>query len=240
MAVTDSPSLSGAISGVDTICIGHPDQVYTFTGGNAGSLTWSVSAPYTISAGQSTSALSISGVDTSGVVTLVSQKVCGTSAPISIHLAVVDTPVSTVMQSGDSVVCSVAGSAYQWYLNGQIVSAATSQFYIPTTNGNYSVMVTNSAGCQGMSAATSYVNVGIHDTRDERISIYPNPASDIIFIKADLEIKETKVIDGIGNIIKHQTIDTDKINISDVSSGIYIVEIITKDGRSSYFKLCKK
>ena len=240
VAVIDSPSLSGAISGVDTICIGHPDQVYTFTGSNTGSLTWSVSAPYTINAGQWTSSLSISGVDTSGVVTLVSQKVCGTSAPLSIHLAVIDTPVSTVRQSGDSVVCTITGSAYQWYLNGQIVSGATSQFYIPTTNGSYSVMVTNSAGCQGVSAATTYVNVGINNVVNEHISVYPNPASDIVFIKADQEVKETKLIDGIGNKIKHQTEDAGGINISDVSSGIYFVEIVTKDGRSSYFKICKK
>jgi hypothetical protein len=46
----------------------------------------------------------------------------------------------------------------------------------------------------------------------------------MVYIKSDEEVIETKLIDGIGNIIKHQTIDAYKMNVSEFSSGVYFIE----------------
>ncbi len=66
-----------------------------------------------------------------------------------------------------------------------------------------------------------------------QFSIYPNPASDYITI--DLEnqstLQKTIIYNGLGQIVKTSTETT--ITISDLSQGIYIVEVTTNQGKGS-------
>jgi len=52
-------------------------------------------------------------------------------------------------------------STYQWYRDGELIPSATSQSYLATQNGTYSVAVTNSAGCAGLSTNKTVTLQGI-------------------------------------------------------------------------------
>jgi gliding motility-associated-like protein len=68
----------------------------------------------------------------------------------------------TVTLGNDIALCSTdpipsldagnAGATYQWFLNGNAITGATSQIYQPTTAGTYSVTVNTGGSCSGQDA----------------------------------------------------------------------------------------
>jgi Ni,Fe-hydrogenase III small subunit len=61
---------------------------------------------------------------------------------------------TTFCQGGNVVLTASAGSSYKWYNNGTLIPSATSSTYTAITSGNYTVEVTNAAGCSATSVAT--------------------------------------------------------------------------------------
>ncbi|KMQ58708.1 hypothetical protein ACM46_22070 [Chryseobacterium angstadtii] len=64
------------------------------------------------------------------------------------------------------------------------------------------------------------------------IQIYPNPVTDYFSVKTkgDYKIETVKIFDASGKLIKNLASPTDKINVSDMSSGIYFIRIKTDKG----------
>ena len=75
-------------------------------------------------------------------------------------------------------------SSYQWLLDGEAIDGANTNTYMATESGDYSVEVTNAAGC-GTTSGT--VNVVLTFTAEElgleRFSVSPNPFSDNLFVE---------------------------------------------------------
>ncbi|MCL2246005.1 MAG: T9SS type A sorting domain-containing protein [Lentimicrobiaceae bacterium] len=72
-----------------------------------------------------------------------------------------------------------------------------------------------------------FIDVGIADYKDN-ILIYPNPANSIINI-AGTDIANIEILNGIGQIILAQY-NTNMINVSELTNGIYILSIKTLTG----------
>ncbi|MGZ3942426.1 MAG: hypothetical protein ACXVO9_02920, partial [Bacteroidia bacterium] len=87
------------------------------------------------------------------------------------------TPTPTVSASGNILTATNAVN-YQWYMNGSIVTGATSQAYTVTQNGNYYVTITDIQGCT-ISSNTVNVNsvdVGVGAAYNTNaILVKPNP-----------------------------------------------------------------
>ncbi len=108
-------------------------------------------------AGASNVAYTISPSFTSGGVTCT-----GPSQLVSVTVNIL--PTSAISVSGPTTFCSGnsvtlttnsgTGFSYQWKNNGVNIPSATSQSYIATVSGNYTVLVTNNNGCSVTSAAT--------------------------------------------------------------------------------------
>ena len=71
-------------------------------------------------------------------------------------------------------------------------------------------------------------------------SIYPNPVGDILNIesKNGIQIDEVRITDLTGKIVKSQQKDT-VINTSDLSAGVYLIDLKTEKGRATS-KIIKK
>lgn len=236
--VDSLPALSGAISGADTICTGDPNQIYIFQGQHTGSLHWTM--PYSLSAGQGSDTIHLSGINSSGAVSLMSSNHCGQSSNVSLQIAVVDTPHPTLIRSSDTLWSTITGSSYIWYLNSQIISGANQQYYIPLLNGNYTVVVSDRNGCAGSSSAFGYTKTGIANEGSNDIHIYPNPATDMIYLSAQKELKEVALLNELGQIILTRNSSLDKLDLSYVPSGIYYLQVTGMDGHSSFFKISKR
>ena len=80
---------------------------------------------------------------------------CGqgiTSPPVLVTVFPELIPVITISPGQDTLYCTPA-QTYQWYFNGNPVSGANQQYYIPSESGNYQVFVTDNHNCEGASAA---------------------------------------------------------------------------------------
>ena len=59
--------------------------------------------------------------------------------------------------------------------------------------------------------------------------IYPNPTSTLLTIDTELVIKEVVVIDITGQIIKSVVPKANKIDVSDLSNGIYFIKVVGEE-----------
>lgn len=75
----------------------------------------------------------------------------------------------------------------------------------------------------------------------ENINFYPNPASEFIYFSKQDYISQTKIYDLNGKLVFEKSIhSTNKIDISNLNSGVYILKFINRNGSMTYKKLVKK
>jgi len=86
---------------------------------------------------------------------------------------------------------------------------------------------------------------GILDTNDlvaesKKVVLYPNPAKETVSFKnADL-IESVEFFDATGRKIKSVKLDGQSVNISNLNSGVYYLEVIFKNGNQSVERLVKE
>ena len=104
-----------------------------------------------------------------------------------------------------------------------------------TSTGTYTQTLTNAAGCDSILTINVTINTsaGLTDFEALQINAFPNPSSGIIKIQG---IEKLGVIYGIniqnseGRILKKISKDYSEINISDLRSGIYFLNILHENG----------
>jgi pimeloyl-ACP methyl ester carboxylesterase len=157
------------------ICEGQSTTL-TATGGGTSSYSWSngtVGVTTTVNtAGNYTATMN------NGTCTI-------TSAPVT--LVVNSAPaIPTITQNGNTLSTSAMGVSYQWYVNGQVV--ATTQSFSPTTNGTYTLTVTNlSNSCNASSTPFNFVISAISPALYAYIQLFPNPSQDLVNVQIQLE-----------------------------------------------------
>jgi hypothetical protein len=157
--------------------------------------------------------------------------VCGTACP---------TITTTATQQGaSSASASASGGqgpySYSWS-NGQTTNPATGL----TAGQTYTVTATDHNGCTGN--ATLRLTTGINDLNGlSSFSIYPNPSNGIFSASAKLEntsditisiadITGSKVYEITDKAVKEMT---KSIDLSNISAGIYIVNVKTDRGTAT-------
>ena len=78
----------------------------------------------------------------------------------------------------------------------------------------------------------AYINV--NENKDNIATIYPNPVEEILIIKAD-NIKNIKIFSLTGVVMyeKETNANNVNINVEDLPSGSYLVQIITTEGTTT-------
>lgn len=71
-------------------------------------------------------------------------------------------------------------------------------------------------------------------------TIYPNPFTDVISITNSDEIRSISVIDLSGRVLKSNIKVSESINLSDLKSGMYLLNLELKDGTKISHKIMKK
>ncbi|KAK6025929.1 PKD domain protein [Ostertagia ostertagi] len=118
---------------------------------------------------------------------------------------------------------------YQWYLNGTAIAGATNRSHTATVNGNYTVAVTNYAGCVATSEAQAIANVGINNPEKSMVRLYPNPTSGLLYIDADKAVNiSIRSVDGKEVIRKE---NAQQLNLTPLADGVYLIRITDKAGQ---------
>lgn len=74
--------------------------------------------------------------------------------------------------------------------------------------------------------------LGIEDFQDRSVTIFPNPAADILNIdlQNDAIVKEIRVYDALGRLVISVGADTSQLDVSTLSPGLYLVQVKTNQG----------
>ena len=62
------------------------------------------------------------------------------------------------------------------------------------------------------------------------ISLFPNPANDFITVKSSSEIVSMKAVNMLGQIVIIQTGNSNNLNISTLSPGLYVLKLVDSKG----------
>ncbi len=92
------------------------------------------------------------------------------------------------------------------------------------------VATVDAAGC----LATSEVNM------KESFKVYPNPFTDVVNISNADKVKSATVMDVSGRLVKTIEKVSEKINLSDLKTGVYLLNLELKDGSKVSHKIMKK
>ncbi|HCC28565.1 MAG TPA: hypothetical protein DEQ03_00650, partial [Marinilabiliales bacterium] len=114
--------------------------------------------------------------------------------------------------------------------NGTAVITGT-----PTTMGVYHVSL-KAAGTY-FSATQAYdidITVGVNDVAANNFVVYPNPASQYIQI-LNIDKATIEIFDITGQLVKVQesVFSTDKIDVSEMNNGIYVIVLTNNQGKAS-------
>lgn len=142
------------------------------------------------------------------------------------------TATQTIASLPVPMTATYTNESYQWVSqsDGMVFSFAINSFVF---NGNTNV-----------SKLVSYLDPGVLSTADlnrkaEEFTIYPNPSSDLITVTSKDDIKKVTVIALDGKIVLTAD-NSEKIDVSKLSKGVYILQGELKNGTVISKKIIKK
>lgn len=147
------------------------------------------------------------------------------------------TPATDGNSDGSIEITITAGTGpfqFEWTSNGSVVSTDEDPTGLPA--GTYEVLVTGANGC--VTTFQVEITTGIQDpTLVAKVNLFPNPTSDILFVKMDLPIQsgdkiQLYSIDGKVLLEKNLN-DGDELiemNLRNFNNGIYIMQLTVEQG----------
>ena len=137
------------------------------------------------------------------------------------------------------------GGTRQWYKDGSILNGETGTTYTVSTPGVYNVIKTNMSGCSDSAAVgTTAIDtclLSIDELASKlQLEIYPNPASDRVYLNFSPDFIENIMNISLINIEGRSVIRLQKESITshmveietdNISSGLYMVEVETINAR---------
>jgi hypothetical protein len=181
--------------------------------------------------------LTYTGIDLNDTIvcTVQSSIACAYPSIVTSNILIFDQysiPLPLITFNTPDLVSSSAES-YQWYYNQSVISGAIFQNYTPLNDGPYQVQIWDSAGCTAISNSFSHVGIGIQENNNSGLIVYPNPANSYLNIRNISPIHSINVLDAFGKslfFIKSNS-NTMSIELKDLSTGSYLLEISTDEGR---------
>ena len=147
---------------------------------------------------------------------------------------IIQNPPTPVINLSGNVLTSSSQLYNHWYLNGVLISGATSQSYtitnIITDTSCYSDLVTNPNGCWTLSDTICLYPVGIRENANKNsVVIYTNPVNDKLIIETNSnKAQKFEIINLIGQTIYTSNINKKAtVNMSAYQSGIYMLKLYT-------------
>lgn len=148
-------------------------------------------------------------------------------------IQVYSTPEFSIVQSGDTLFCSnpSVSFAYQWYLNGNMISGANGSFYIATQNGTYSLEATNAQTC---SATQSLAVTGVGmETLEQHCDVRVVQSNGFIQLQNEsLRGAQYRLTDVSGRVLEEGSIlPGARTMVLLHYSGVYFLQLVCGDKR---------
>lgn len=130
------------------------------------------------------------------------------------------------------------------YPNYSWSNGATTQNTTGTQAGSYVLTVTNSNGCQDKDTVVIISNpcLGLTENTTLEFSMYPNPASDVVFVETNVSNSEVVIYSMNGQALFTQRNSTPDfiLNLSDFAEGVYWFTVTSSEGTVNQRLVVKK
>lgn len=120
---------------------------------------------------------------------------------------------------------------------------------IPNPSGSYTITVTHKGtllnGNQNFTLIATAENLGVLSTNEitnpnDQISIYPNPAQDVLYFKnLNKNSGSVTILDQTGRVVAKKVLNGNSVNVADLTTGNYMILYNGKDNKQVSFKFIK-
>jgi hypothetical protein len=152
--------------------------------------------------------------------------VCQSSATIDIEVNA--TPAIPVITQDQNTLTATGTGTFVWTLDGELLNATSNTLEI-TQTGNYSVYIDGI--CPSEVASGTYAYVGVEDINTIEISMYPNPANEVIYLQHAPLMSSIEILDMTGRICFTTTANSNllEIPIEALASGTYMIRVASQN-----------
>ncbi len=165
-----------------------------------------------------------------GVYTVIADRATTNNCPDTtdpVTITVYPLPVVTITWEDPQLHATPGYASYQWYNGSQPIPGATDAAFHPSTDGSYSVVVTDDNDCSNMSSVYD-ATVGVHEvinTGNSEVVIYPNPVTQTVYINATAPVN-IALTSMDGRLLQcHYDDSSYRLNIQDYPDGFYLLRI---------------
>jgi len=81
--------------------------------------------------------------------------------------------------------------------------------------------------------------LAVSDVNKKAVSIYPNPATEVLNLNVDSKINSADIYDLAGKLVRSAAVADNKVNVKDLQNGTYVLKVNTEAGSTSH-KFIKK
>ncbi len=148
------------------------------------------------------------------------------------NMVVNQAPAKPIVTISSNILFASGQSGFQWFFNGNLIPGAVNQSHKPAADGKYKVTITNAFGCMSESDEVQFVKLSNRGLLPSGVDIYPNPAVGELTIKGLTEGSFIQLITAEGQVLKSLNIESAdfKLNLSDLTSGAYLIRIVQAQG----------
>ncbi|MCS6904199.1 MAG: CUB domain-containing protein [Bacteroidia bacterium] len=176
------------------------------------------------------------------------------SSEVTTVVVLIDTfnlPKPVIIAKQDTLMIANQYFYYQWWINGRPIAGANTYFIKASNSGNYAVTVQDSQGCVYTTPPFSYIPTWqylfYNPQHSNEIWIYPNPTSgelrirylrdySFLIVHVMLSTLEGKILK-IWNNLKNREIEQVLLLPQEISSGIYLLEVVLEDNKKYHYKI---
>lgn len=133
-------------------------------------------------------------------------------------------PPAPILVAGDKIIDSGKEGLHRWYLDGVLLVGQTGKTLTNPTFGVYTAQYKNTSCWSEISEGFVYKTSSVDDALDLDISLYPNPADNLLRVSSNSIIKTLSIVDLLGqSVYTINNIANEELNISELNAGIYFV-----------------
>lgn len=192
----------------------------------------------------------VTGLPAGNYTVTVSDVTCSTTStiisiaqpqPISLSITQIPQPICNGSSAIISSTLSGGTPAYSYsWSTGSIFSGISVN---PLVNTSYTLIITDANGCNGSAITTVSVtdctNINSLSSNGGSFSVYPNPCGDEFSLNYIGEIDEIVLVNALGIVVKKIKYTSNKINIRDLSQGVYFLQILRNEERIGTSRILK-
>jgi hypothetical protein len=222
VTVTPAPVI-GAVANNQSVCAGQSTTL-SATGGDT--YYWSTG---------STNSISVITPMASGFYNVAGTNSAGCTGTAQVFVQVIAAPVlnalpsSSMICKGEEVKLSVVGASTYVWIASNLYSTGNQVTVMPQASTVYTVTGTTQNGCTVTAQVAVVVDAcaGIAENTRGDYKIFPNPATDRLFIQTNGDHVNISITDVSGRVLVTQsaTSSLSTVNLSDLSAGVYYISV---------------